>query len=375
MRFGGLGIRRIAPHAPIANAVAIMRAKAYLRANAVGLMPDRSHLVSIDGVGDRLAAMATDRFGLVPEVATLPPLADWFGATLRLLDGPEPGCVPEDVQKQRSSSLEHARQIALLDDLRRNASAASIRHAACIEAASAKYASLWLYSSTFVVGPKLWLTNLEFVAAAMMRLGIPLSAAPKPCQRCGVAGVSDVLGDHAATCLNGGWRTRLHTALLDEFVSIATLAGAGPRREVHAFADEPSLRLDACVTLPGDRDTERLCDVAATHAAAPYHVGSGHVGPSAAATAYEDVKRAKYGAALQRNRPRDVLVPVVVDSFGGLGASAVEMLRSLAAAWSRRVDAPLSSCTRQVMHRVVFTAVRGFARLAAADAVAPMATA
>ena len=80
---------------------------------------------------------------------------------------------------------------------------------------------------------------------------------------------------------------------------------------------------------------EQLVDVALT---CPFRASADALrhaiaAPGGWATAYEQVKRTRYAAMCQ---PHQDLIPVVFDTFGAAGASALPVLHRVAAAFSKR---------------------------------------
>ena len=176
----------------------------------------------------------------------------------------------------------------------------------------------------------------------------------------------DTLGDHSLTCLNGGHRTGAHGAILDLLMSFAAASAAQPQREPHAIPGAPNLRLDLAFSFPRDGSTY-LVDVAFTHPLATSNIQ--HAGPARAATAYEKIKFDKYGEAIKRGRPDAKFVPVIVDTFGGTGASCQPMLKAFCKLRAEHTDTHESTATRILFHRLVFTAVTQAARIASMNAV------
>jgi hypothetical protein len=245
-----------------------------------------------------------------------------------------------------------------------------LRHAAVIESASCKASGSWLYESCTATGPKLWLTDAEFVCAVYARLHVPAwTGPPRKCVRCNREGACDPYGQHTSICMQGGPRTLLHNAVNDIVVAVASAAGAMPRREAHPFPEEQGLRLDVVCTMPCDRDTKLLVDVALTYVLTPSAMQHRQFAPGAVAAHYERVKVAKYGPYMDAH-PDCRLIPLVVDSLGGMAETGRNLLLLLAKSWAGRIGCPIPVCQSQVMHRIAFAVVRGFAQLAALPALA-----
>ena len=170
--------------------------------------------------------------------------------------------------------------------------------------------------------------------ACRLRLGNPVSATaqPQPCSRCeafrGDAVTRDRFGHHALCCMAGGARCVLHNSLVDRIFADAAFGLLHPVGEAHPFADGD--RLDI-VFRTGTCET--LVDVAVTCPFRPSSIAAAGATPSGAATAYEAVKRARYGA---KCRAGQELVPLVFDTFGGAGLSGRPVLSRIASAFARR---------------------------------------
>lgn len=239
------------------------------------------------------------------------------------------------------------------------AKADSARDVARLRAVSAKYTGLWLYTSASSHAYRLWLPNNLFGQSVRLRLGLPLGQVER-CSLCHGKSACDQLGDHSLSCLSQGVKTLTHSAVLDELMKFASVAGCVPAREPHPFAAQPNLRLDAALTIPLLRDELVLVDVAITHALATYNIR--HSGPAAAATAYERFKHAKYDAAVAAeadHRERAVkLVPLVMDTYGGVGQAAASLLPVIAKLWAERADVPAQIAVRMLMHKMSFTVIK-----------------
>jgi hypothetical protein len=91
--------------------------------------------------------------------------------------------------------------------------------------------------------------------------------------------------------------------------------------------------LDFSFTLPRG-GVEVLVDVALTFPLRSSALVDAAAAPGGAATAYEAVKRARYGSKLG---PHQQLIPLVFDTFGGAGISGRPLLDHIARAFAGRL--------------------------------------
>lgn len=83
--------------------------------------------------------------------------------------------------------------------------------------------------------------------------------------------------------------------------------------------------------------------------------------PGSAATQYEAVKRTHYRGHIREETQE--LVPFIVESYGGLGASAAEFLTHLAFLWGRNHNVGPSRAIPYVFDRVSLAIARGVAKI------------
>jgi hypothetical protein len=149
----------------------------------------------------------------------------------------------------------------------------------------------------------------------------------------------------------------MHSSLKAAVGFCEELAGYSVHYEALPFGD--GRRIDILSTR-GNATT--LIDVAITNPLATNHSMEMAPGtPSIAATHYERVKHAMYGAAAtELGFP---LVPFVVDVFGGLGQSACAHLQGLAARVADRNNMPRSAALALLRSIVASAMARGLAML------------
>jgi len=172
-----------------------------------------------------------------------------------------------------------------------------------------------------------WLDPAAFDAVIRLRLGVPLSDVESSCDRCH-APVKDVNGTHLLACMAGSLRSELHTEISQTAFSYATRGGLQPFREGRPFSSAPGARLDIGFISGGQ---SHLLDFAVTSHLRPIHLAQAAQASGGAATAYEDIKRNKYGAFI---RPGQVLHPVCFDTLGAWGAAAAKPLYIIASKYA-----------------------------------------
>ncbi len=117
--------------------------------------------------------------------------------------------------------------------------------------------------------------------------------------------------------------------------TFATRGGLQPCRESLPFPDDAQARLDISFI---HANQSHLLDFAVTSHLRRYHLTAAAETPGGAATSYEVVKRNRY---LSHVRPGQVLHPVVFDTLGAWGASAVHhRIRIRASQWSWPIRGP-----------------------------------
>ncbi|KAJ9445017.1 hypothetical protein DIPPA_01257 [Diplonema papillatum] len=128
-------------------------------------------------------------------------------------------------------------------------------------------------------------------------------------------------------------------------------------------------RVDVLYEREGKR---RLIDVAITFPLQPSSISKAAETEGGAATKYEAVKRAAYGPAIAAEAPEQhdlMLIPMVVDTFGAWGESALPELRALVSAVHRRHDwETYASVSHLAFHRLSFAVARAMARIALMNA-------
>ena len=249
--------------------------------------------------------------------------------------------------------------------------------AARVRSCASPHASAWLLPYDSVYGAaNCWLGNAEFSALCKHRLGLPVTDRASTCRLCGKV-EADTRGYHSLTCMGSGLRTRAHHALRDAIYEIAGTALLCPRKEGGPFAAQPSLRADVVLTGAGFGRPHAI-DCAIVHPAQARFRAAASTTAAGAATAYEAVKRAKYGAFAAAEHVK--LVPAVVDVYGGFSTSFLELIRTLARPWGRRFDLAPCRSIPLVASRLNLVLMRSIARIllfnatpgdAAPDAEAP----
>ncbi len=244
--------------------------------------------------------------------------------------GPSRGDGPK-IQRELTMLL----QGILTDNLM--ASCLNMRDKARLMSLRAKTTCLWLCPTRATSREGIWMRNAdEFRTACRLRLGLRVTDKEEPCIKCQAKETTtanqrrDCFGDHTLCCMVGGDRCRLHNAVCRQLQRDAAFGLLHPGGETHPFGD--GHRLDFTFVLPR-AGTEQLVDVALTFPMRKDFAAYAANRPGGAATGYEKVKTRMYGHKLG---PRQRLVPMIFDTFGGAGDSGVKLLRTIALAYQQR---------------------------------------
>ncbi|KAJ9441554.1 hypothetical protein DIPPA_03463 [Diplonema papillatum] len=352
LRLGGLGMHSCADSAAVAGVAATLEGikGLPLLTRAPGGGPLQITLTQ-DSVC--AASLACPRLALFPEVLT------------EVRDSLQAGAAGAPrKQKEWSGKISGARQAGLLRD-----PLVGVRGQARIRSCAAKHASTWLYGA-HNAPDDLWMSPAELTVAVRLRLGMQLAPQARECRLCGAA-EADRFGDHSLTCLNAGLRTRAHTALRNEVGALAREALLCPVLEDRPFTKHPhrNKRVDVAYTRGEKR---RLIDVAITFPLQANAVKKAAETEGGAATKYEAVKRRTYDGPILAEAPEQqdlLLVPMVVDTFGAWGESALPELRALVNAVHRRHDwETYAAVSHLAFHRLSFVVARAVARIALVNA-------
>ncbi|KAJ9435616.1 hypothetical protein DIPPA_02178, partial [Diplonema papillatum] len=352
LRLGGLGMHSCADSAAVAGVAATLEGikGLPLLTRAPGGGP-----LQITPTQDSVcaASLACPRLALYPEVLT------------EVRDSLQAGAAGAPrKQKEWSGKISAARQAGLLRD-----PLVGVRGQARIRSCAAKHASTWLYGA-HNAPDDLWMSPAELTVAVRLRLGMQLAPQARECRLCGAA-EADRFGDHSLTCLNAGLRTRAHTALRNEVGALAREALLCPVLEDRPFTKHPhrNKRVDVAYTRGEKR---RLIDVAITFPLQANAVKKAAETEGGAATKYEAVKRRTYDGPILAEAPEQqdlLLVPMVVDTFGAWGESALPELRALVNAVHRRHDwETYAAVSHLAFHRLSFVVARAVARIALVNA-------
>jgi len=183
-----------------------------------------------------------------------------------------------------------------------------------------------------------WLSDKAMCVLARMRCGLPLSevtaadgAATRPCVMCPAHHPADAHGVHSRRCMGGGFRSRLHTEVVQFIHDLAGRGLLAPRREV-SVAGDGAHRLD--LALNGLRDAAgrtAVVDFTAVDTQQDAFKRRAAATPGGGAHAAEAIKHRRYDAVLATTG--HFLVPFVADFYGAIGPAGLALLRRL----SRRI--------------------------------------
>ena len=227
-------------------------------------------------------------------------------------------------------------------------------------------------ASLYLVGPltydnklsEFFFEPLAFTTAVKLRLGQDVQPDDDICPLC-ANHPTDKAGHSALMCMKCGARSRAHNALRNCLSGLCRDALVTPDEECHPFPAQAGLRLDLMLPMSGKA---WLIDVAITHPFRPGNYAAALRSPGGAATAYQSVKVAKYGKYVKEDIHK--LAPFVLDTFGALGESALEVARRIVPLYQRRLGLSSSVASRIVFGRLTSCVVKWMARIASQTAQA-----
>ena len=215
---------------------------------------------------------------------------------------------------------------------------------------SAEHAGDWLLSIPCrQLGTLLPSTDFRFLLK--FRLGIsPLSAA-STCNSCHreFSLDADLAGDHALCCVKSGY-VRRHYVLCNHLRYLLTTAGISTSSEVYVD-QRKTLRIDLLATAFGEGVSEAL-DISITHSLTSRWAEN-------AIAEVESKKILKYATACRTLGWN--FSPIVLDSFGGLGASSLKLMNKVIAKAAQRSPQPIEA-TQYYWQRLSMALARAVAR-------------
>ena len=248
------------------------------------------------------------------------------------------------VQKFLSTQVHDATAARLLAD-----TTFPTRTKCLMTAARSPLSNFWLNPVFPLIGSVIELPKTSFTYFLRFRLGLPLADSAEKCASCGAE--CDVYGDHALSCMRGGDKQRWHFAVTTELTTLASFALWQPKREVHPFPAEPTLRLDIALppgAMPKMPNHHTLIDVAITNASVIQEArGPKKAGEVAEAYAV-NAKGTKYGPHIDKGS--QVLLPLVFETTGATTKDGQAFIRTLAKAVEAR--APQEGGTASVACRI-----------------------
>ena len=203
-------------------------------------------------------------------------------------------------------------------------------------------ASLWLTARDTVAHD--WLPDDHLQIAIRMRLGEAVynTVENTICVKCGRR-LCDRFGHHSLLCRHGSDRIRLHNNMvkqkmkMKQVFTLASMSHLHPAREHHPWGN--GYRIDIAIQRD---DKQHLIDFAAIHVQgrqgedATSFVVAASAKHGGAADRYERVKHRRYDSSV---RAGQLLVPLVVDTFGAWGEAALKELDELARAYATQYQA------------------------------------
>ena len=256
-------------------------------------------------------------------------------------------------QKILSRSLQVAARSALL-------SQSSTSDQARLRATSAPHASAWLQAvPARALNQKM--THAEFLAAVQLWLGCSQMGVDSWCSKCDQ--LMDSQGFHVMTCMAGGDAVALHNALRDFIYAKACSAGLNPAREQSRILPDAPRRRPGDIVVPlWPGGAGAALDFAVTSPLQASMVTQAAQEPLAAAAAYEQMKRDDRNTQQLCSERGLQLIPMVVESFGGWGASGEKALKVIAHALAARRGMEVSSVASELYRGLGIIIMRAHAR-------------
>ena len=230
--------------------------------------------------------------------------------------------------------------------------------AARIQSCTGSWSAAWVCAqpnAAFDTG----LSDVAFVDATSMRLGLPVFSAEQACARC--PQMLDVYAHHTVTCPMEGGKVRLHNQIRDAFFRCLSNAALGARLEPEGILPTEQGRRPADVLFvptPLCRQSQWALypHIALDFAVvSPFKVGEFQVAADKAqgiASSYAQTKRS-YHATQERCRAQGIgFEPVVFEMLGGLEAEVVRLYESLCQAVDRKTQQFLGHTRLRLMSRV-----------------------
>jgi hypothetical protein len=233
---------------------------------------------------------------------------------------------------------------------------ASLTNRARLLSISSPHASAWL-SVTPSPRLNLHLEPAEFQVALKWWLGLPV-AQGQSCPHCPSFALDD-FGHHALSCKHGGDVISRHNKLRDIFLGFCQRACLGPRQEMGCGAGSQSRPAD--VLVPNwDLGKPAAFDLSVTSTLNQNVLPEASVTAGSAAQVVENRKHANNDGKCEQLGW--VCIPLVVETYGCWGASAVAAFSKLAGRLATRLNQPKSSTVFQVYSRLGLALVRANCR-------------
>src|SRR6185436_18791941 len=189
------------------------------------------------------------------------------------------------------------------------------------------------------------LTSAEFTAFLNMRLGASGANGQANCAQCGLP--LQPYPHHILRCSRGSEMSDVHNALRDCVAETARLAGITTRvepRDLLLGTAESQRRPDLLLNNFGSSFGDCCVDVSVTSSLQKSIVNAGTVQPGRAARAVETEKNHKYRSSVVATGRS--FVPLVVETFGVIGAEGHALLDRLSSRLAAQLDMPVrvASC-------------------------------
>jgi hypothetical protein len=190
----------------------------------------------------------------------------------------------------------------------------------------------------------------SFIFLCRYRVGLPLYPTISPSKRCGKP--SDIFGDHASFCSNGGFLIWRHNAIRDALrrqCELGRLEVLTEERHIFLGSDQQ----------PGDlkvynvqQNLDFLIDVSVVSPLSSSALPNSSRKVYAAAEHMENAKIRKYKDGLMGLESRVHFIPFILETLGGWTKTTDYVIRRVAQCQAHNTDKPLSMCISNIENNI-----------------------
>jgi len=272
---------------------------------------------------------------------TMQALTDSLAAVKQMVSPPTAHDLPADVStfyshfaSHPAAQLQHVltaeAELRIFEQMVKQANSTYDR--ARLKAASADKASLWITAAP--TSPETRLDDSSFQLAVRHLLGLrPADILPLRCPFCNHAnGDLQTNPWHPLSCprLAGTASTSRHDTGVQTIAGWISKLGGYVKTERPLKLMTKNGEIEIIPDIDAQLDDQRyLIDYSQVDVTCPTHVDKGATVPLAVAAEIERKKHAIYRELAEQIRPKPIVVPFVVESYGGLGVEATDFVKKL----------------------------------------------